>query len=341
MGHPPVRLDRDGRYRCSLCTQTFKQKGKVQHHYRLFHAGRPAQELASSGPASLWRRNSIVPEAAEEDRLLDEEAVPVQVAAPAVPETNDDFWDDDELVVTASLLRYRGVVSSHFVTAMMLPLHVHAPTVSARIAAYYRSKGDLARTQLLVSSSGLAQESPFGTQALRKLRRIALGSSGSGMSRFWREKLWEGTVAAERETAKLCGRRRTQGPMEAAFPTAARWVRSLKEEQDRCLAVLGWRTTPIDIAGKTYVFYSRNAMDVAADALGSAEDVQIDVKHRADGVPVTRTCTLDSDLYRSADQEVRRLHSYKGRVFTLAIQLFSDASLVSHNGGTCVRAILR
>lgn len=327
MGRPAVRLLRNGEYGCPACSQTFRQKGKVSHHYDRFHVGRPSQLV--SGPA--------VPVAAGWAALHRNLQGCHPQPLPLVASGSDDTWEDEVLVVPAGAFHHEGAKTTRAGRSGRLSRQVVVVPISARIAAYYRNKGDLERTKPLVPVGG--QQSPplFMNSALRKMRRIALGCGGSGMSKTWREKLWEATVVTERETAKRCGKVGTMGPMESAFPSAARWVQCLKDEQNRCLSVLAWRKTNIIVGGKSFIFYSRNAMDVLVEALESASDIQIkgDVRTRGDDGPVTRTGILNSDLYKNAEREVRSLHRYKGRVFTVAVQLFSDGSLVSHNGGTC------
>eukprot|EP00170_Pyropia_yezoensis_P000494 contig_2577_g495 len=84
------------------------------------------------------------------------------------------------------------------------------------------------------------------------------------------------------------------------------------------------------IGGKTRYFYSRNLLSVMLDALQGASKVQLrsTQKRRLNGTRV-RTGVLDSDLYIDAESEVLRIHGHKGRVMTVAVQMFCDAALVS------------
>jgi len=113
-------------------------------------------------------------------------------------------------------------------------------------------------------------------------------------------------------------------------------VRSLKGEQWRCLSELKWRETDIIVRGTVYKFYSRDIMHVATDALTSAIKVCLLGKRELnDAGEVKRT---NSDIYLEEQEDVQRLHAGKednGRKmppFTFAVQLFSDAALVSWNG---------
>lgn len=133
-------------------------------------------------------------------------------------------------------------------------------------------------------------------------------------------------------------RQRFCGPLESAFPNADAFVKSLKGEQDRCLAEQQWRMTDIVEEGRSYPFVSRCVVEVARDVFSTSEEVCLEGK--ATGV---RTGTLDSDLYLAEQADVKALHDlkkeYRGkmlRAFTLAVQFFSDSAVVSENGGTSV-----
>lgn len=333
MNRPAVRLLRNGEYGCPACSQSFRQKGKVSHHYDRFHVGRPSRLGLPPGSAT--------PVASGWAAVHGDLQGSRPVSSPFSASGGNDTWDEDVLVVPPGAFHHEGANTTRAGRSGRLSRQVVVVPISVRIAAYYRSKGDIERTKPLVSLDQRQAPLLFSNDTLRKMRRIALGCGGSGMSKTWRERLWEATVSTERETAKRCGKGGMLGPMESAFPSAARWVQCLKDEQNRCLSVLAWRKTDIPIGGKTFIFYSRNAMDVLVDALESASDVQLhsNVRTRGDGGPVTRTGILNSDLYQNAEREVRCLHRYKGKVFTVAAQLFSDSSLVSHNGGTCGDAL--
>lgn len=218
----------------------------------------------------------------------------------------------------------------------MIPEHVSAIPISKRVIQYNRAMGDLARTTFLVPPSRNSKPTPFLTQGLRKMRRVSLAAGGSGLSEAARRQLWDATVSIEGEGLKGTNK---MGAMRSAFPTPERFLQSLKDEQDRCLATLGWRVTSIIIDGTERLIFSRNALSVARNAMESASKVQLTGAPRyrcatakSRGAVRARTGTLDSDLYLDAHKEVKNNHGYKGRAFTLAVQLFSYAALVSHSG---------
>lgn len=126
------------------------------------------------------------------------------------------------------------------------------------------------------------------------------------------------------------------GPMESAFPTAGRFVRSLEEDNERCLSELGWRKKLMGIRGTQYTFFSRDALAVAVDALETATDVRIagDRSRRTADAPVMRSETMNSDVFLDAEEDVLRDHHHLGNSFTLAMQLYSDNALLSWSGGS-------
>jgi len=130
------------------------------------------------------------------------------------------------------------------------------------------------------------------------------------------------------------------GPLETAFPSASSFVNSLQGEATRCLAEQQWRKTDIVDGKDVYVFYSRDVMVVALAAFMRATKrcMRGERKYAADG-SVLRTGSLDGDLYLREQADVDSIHGGKmhdGKelpVFTMATQFFSDATLVSKNGG--------
>jgi len=130
------------------------------------------------------------------------------------------------------------------------------------------------------------------------------------------------------------------GPLETAFPTEATFLNSLKGETPRCLSEQGWKVSDIVDGDDIYKFYSRDVMLAALRAFMRATRrcMRGARKTPADG-SIIRTGTLDSDLYLREQADVDRIHSGKMlngkplQVFTMATQFFSDATLVSKNGG--------
>jgi len=232
--------------------------------------------------------------------------------------------------------------------------------VADRIAQHYRAKGDLLRTKMHVPQHLSDKASVFVSKELKDMRLFALSAGGCGLSEQARRDYYETTVEIERAAMKVVAeiearrRRRKKGkngkgrklelnvrlgPLESAFPSAAAFVRSLKGEQWRCLSELKWRETDVILRGTVYKFYSRDIMQVATDALTSAIKVCLHGRRKYDDAGnVVRTNTLDGDIYLEEQADVQRLHAGRkehGKTmppFTLAVQLFSDAALVSWNG---------
>lgn len=105
----------------------------------------------------------------------------------------------------------------------------------------------------------------FVTPGLRKMRRMALGLGGSGLTESARKELWDATVCLEREALKNVWR---VGPMEPALPTPDAFVKSLQDDSNRFLSVLGWRITAMVIGGKARYFYSQNLLTVMLGSSG-------------------------------------------------------------------------
>jgi len=186
----------------------------------------------------------------------------------------------------------------------------------------------------LATSSDSSSSSTSGSSA----STAATGSSSSRPSRrpkkdSLRQRLRNAIRAAKSKAKEV------KGPLTAAFPTAAAFVHSLKGEQDRCLSEMRWHVTDI-VDGDSFKFYFRDIMDVAHDAFGRAEKVQLQGKQHldADGSRL-RSNSLDSDVYLVQQADVLKIHAsavHQGKhikAFAMAVQFFSDATLLSWNGG--------
>jgi len=141
-----------------------------------------------------------------------------------------------------------------------------------------------------------------------------------------------------------CKVNNVKGPLTSAFPTAAAFVSSLKGEQDRCLSDMKWQVTSI-VDGVAFEFFFRDIMDVAHDAFGKAHKVQLRGQRRtaADGT-ILRSNSLDSDVYLLQEADVLKIHAnavHNGKriePFAMAVQFFSDATLLSWNGSEFLTA---
>lgn len=92
----------------------------------------------------------------------------------------------------------------------------------------------------------------------------------------------------------------------------------------------------IKAGGQTAPFYFRDLMGVLVDAAQRAASIKLRGERRqdADG-NVLRSGTLDSDVFLAEQDDVLSdaRHSGIDKKFVMAVQLFSDAALVSWSGG--------
>lgn len=98
----------------------------------------------------------------------------------------------------------------------------------------------------------------------------------------------------------------------------------------------------IKMDSRTVPFFFRDQMAVLVDAAQSAPSVSLHGERRVDANGnVVRSGTLDSDIYLSAQEDVASDARYSGieNKFVMAVQLFSDAALVSWSRGmSCLLA---
>lgn len=150
------------------------------------------------------------------------------------------------------------------------------------------------------------------------------------------------SVRQRRRRRSITIKRGFCGPVETAFPDADAFINALDGEQERCLSEQKWRVTDIVEDDGSYPFISRCPMVVAEDAVTNAEEVDVEGRAEYDGDgDRLRSGTLNSDLYLAEQASVRRIHDgrceYRGEklpAFVLAAQFFSDAAVVTDNGGT-------
>lgn len=166
---------------------------------------------------------------------------------------------------------------------------------ATQIHDFYRQWDDTSRTHPVVEHVAGGRVSTFTTQKLEKFRSFVLSVGGCGLSGPDKEKFWDTVVTGEREALHGTSR---QGPMETAFPTAASFTASLRDDADRCMQELDWRGTPFDVAGKTVHFYSRDLMKVLVETAESATKLVIKGERRkkwtgtwSGRAPWTATCT--------------------------------------------------
>lgn len=176
----------------------------------------------------------------------------------------------------------------------------------------------------------------------QKTTRHAGMSTGAHPSRSARKislrtRIKEAVLTAQAELEAMAG------PLETAFPTEAAFLNSLNGETARCSSEKAWRMTDIVDGDDIYTIYSRDVMRVALNAfMRSAKRCMRGRRHLAADGSIRRTGSLDSDLYLREQADVDKIHGgrfHNGKplkVFTMATQFFSDATLVSKNGGTSV-----
>lgn len=90
---------------------------------------------------------------------------------------------------------------------------------------------------------------------------MAVTSVRNGISVTDQEQLWKSMVMGEREMAKhfAPAARPCFGQMESVFSSQAKFVDSLKDENDRFLTDLRWLQAPIFIDGSSYTLIVAHA----------------------------------------------------------------------------------
>lgn len=109
---------------------------------------------------------------------------------------------------------------------------------------------------------------------------------------------------------------------------------------------LKWRVTSI-VNGVAFEFFFRDIMDVAHDAFGKVQQVQLrGQRHTAADGTILRSNSFDSDVYLLQEADVLKIHAnavHNGKriePFAMAVQFFSDATLLSWNGSKFLSACI-
>jgi len=285
----------------------------------------------------------------ERDMDVAAAAVVVATGAPARGGTHDDFgvlvgdWlyaSDEEEDTDAAADDNDAIGAAAFDLLAALPRHVLLSSTAARIRAFYLAFPETSQSTPVVPRRWASQPSRFCSPALRGALRFALTAGGCGLTELDHVAYAQSLRAVEQEATRGTG---VVGPMSAAFPSAHGFLTATRHEQNRVLATRRWMQVTIEIGDRSFMFYYRDVMQVALDALAGAETVSFgQVPSTPAGVAAARDAgddfrddhesrgTLDADLYVDESREVRRLHGDDARV--LGVQLHADEALVSWSG---------
>lgn len=292
---------------CRECSRTFSVLAALRRHHRRHHPGVPFWQHRGGSPSAP--DTDATPEAAPLGAQPAEPSADGQPAPPpSAPGSSCPDVDPGGLEAVAP------------------------NSVAGRILEYYRKWGDRATARPIVEHVPGGRPDQFNTPALKKFRSFALSVGGSGLSGPDRELLWDNLVTAERQAREAAGVPHGKGPLETAFPSGADFKASLKKDADRCMQDLNWMVADIKMDSQTVPFYYRDLMAVLVDAAQSAPSVILHGERRVDADGnVVRSGTLDSDIFLSAQKDVAADARYSGmqKKFVMAVQLFSDAALVS------------
>lgn len=325
-------------HRCSSCSRSFKQFSGLQRHNRQDHRGVPFWIARRGSPAGgRARGNGLGQDCGPADDAAGTAEPQLEPAAPVQPVAGPSS-SSSSLAAPPNALLQSSVTDQTKVTDAL-----QSVATAERIHEYYRRWGDTQRTRPVVTSIPGGRPSAFVTPVLKMFRSFVLSAGGCGLSVKDKARFWEAVVAGERESLRDSG---GLGAMEAAFPTADAFVASLRTDADRCMEELKWRVTDFSMGDNTVHFYSRDLMQVLREAAEGADELAILGRRRRDSSGnVVRSGTIDSDVYLKEQEMVLDMHGRDGmsKVFVMAVQLFSDAALVSWSGGafTCVCSMQR
>lgn len=209
--------------------------------------------------------------------------------------------------------------------------NVFATSVAARIRGYYDALPEASLSTPAVSPLFAQGSSRFRGPVLRAILKFSMGAGGTGLSR--QDQMQFPSLLHVVEGGAQ-GTDRADFSRE--FETASAFVTAVRGEQNRIIANLKWMQVPIEVGGKTYIFYYRDLLDAGVTAVRSATTLDLDggpLPPADDGSP-RRSSTLDADMFLQEVQTVIRLHGQRAR--PLFVSLHADSAVLSWSGAAYV-----
>lgn len=212
-----------------------------------------------------------------------------------------------------------------------------AGSISSRVATFYQRfpEADDDAAAPCASVADASRPSFFNTVGLQELLRFIVTSGGTGLSQVDQITLGSALLTLEPETRPPGD----ENNLRERLSTANALCTAVKQEERRVLALRGWQQVSIEIGFRAYVFYFRDMLQSVLDTLRDAEDVELNgvrLEPTADG-DERRSHTMNSDLFLSEQEEVRRLHGEDAHV--AGVMLHMDEAVVAWNGATYVYPI--
>lgn len=212
--------------------------------------------------------------------------------------------------------------------------HVFATSVAARIRGYYEALPEASLSEPVVRAGLGDGPSRFRGPTMRSLLKFALRAGGCALSRTDQASL--GGLLLQLEASQI---EREGGIFTQELPTEGAFVGGLRQEQHRIVSQLNWLEVPIVVGGKEYFFYHRDLLDVAVNAVRSANRLDLlggALPPARDG-SAQRSSTLNSDLFIREAAAITALHGQSAR--PLFASLHAYAAAVSWSGAAYVYPI--
>lgn len=207
--------------------------------------------------------------------------------------------------------------------------HVFSSSVAARIRDYYEQMPEASLSTSVAGRPEGLPASKFTGAGMRKVLQFVVSAGGCGLSRVDQYSLAETLYAVEAQFDYSDGE---AAVFKSLFPTPSSFAAGIRTEQNRVLARLGWLQVPIVVNNKTHMFYYRDLLSTAVEAVQSAAKVDLDggaLPDAADGSR-RRSTFLDSDLFIKDSNSIKNLHGPQAR--PLFANLHADEALVSWSG---------
>jgi len=222
-------------------------------------------------------------------------------------------------------------------------VHAHNfSSVATEAQAEYERIGDDKRAEPAVHARPKCNPGQFKTPALKMLQTFVHECNGSGLTTAFQTRLydllaaWDGSDGSRKPDAS--GGKpgaSVANRIKDVFPSATAFRNAVRDDLDDAILSAGWKKCTLMQGGVSYVTYFRSALQTALDALRNAKEVQL---RRDDGeVGDRRQAPMDGEAFRAHQDAVDATTIEKA--FVLGLYVYSDASLLSWSGGTCITFI--
>jgi len=205
-------------------------------------------------------------------------------------------------------------------------------SVSTKAQAECERIGSSKRCEPAVDARPNRNPGRYNTPALQTLQTFAKNGNGSGLQTVFQNGLyhllskWDGSDGSSKPGAHVKNR------IGDVFSSATAFRNAVCDDLDDAILASGWKKCTLLQGGVIYNTYFLSALNTALEALRNAKKEEL---RRDDGkVGDRRQAPVDGEEVKAYQNTIDGTAFDKA--FLLSLYVYSDASLLSWSGGTCL-----